>query len=55
MEALEKLCNMVYPLIANGKDKYQANKKYNNYEKKNANSTFNSNMNATLNRMRNNF
>ena len=55
LEALEKLCNMVYPLIANGKDKYQANKKYNNYEKKNANSTFNSNMNATLNRMRNNF
>ena len=55
LEALEKLCNMVYPLIANGKDKYQANKKYNNYEKKNANPTFNSNMNATLNRMRNNF
>ena len=58
LEALEKLSNMVYPLIA-GNAKYTQNKNYNDYSKKNTkintNTAFNSNMNATLNRMRNNF
>ena len=58
LEALEKLGNMVYPLIA-GNTKYTQNKNYNDYSKKNTkintNTTFNSSMNNTLNRMRNNF
>ena len=58
LEALEKLSNMVYPLIA-GNTKYTQNKNYNDYSKKNTkintNTTFNSSMNNTLNRMRNNF
>ncbi len=52
LDALEKLSNMVYPLIA-GKTKYETNKNYNDYSRKN--STFNSNMNETLNKMRKNF
>ena len=54
LDALEKLSNMVYPLIA-GSTKYPQNKNYNDYNRKNTNTTFNSNMNATLNKMRNNF
>ena len=54
LDALEKLSNMVYPLIA-GNTKYPQNKNYNDYNRKNTNTTFNSNMNATLNKMRNNF
>ena len=45
---------MVYPLIA-GKVKYPQAQNYNDYNRKNTNTTFNSNMNATLNKMRNNF
>ena len=58
LEALERLGNMVYPLIANNPNKYQPGKKnFNDYSKnnKNVNTAFNSNMNATLNKMRNNF
>lgn len=54
LDALDKLSNMVYPLIA-GNIKYSQNKNYNNYNRKNYNTTFNNNMNATLNKMRNNF
>ena len=49
---------MVYPLIAGGKTKNKPTKNYNDYSKKNTKTTnysFNSNMNATLNKMRNNF
>ncbi len=52
IEALEKLGHMVYPLIA-GKPGYEANKNYNDYNKKNT--TFNSSMDATLNKMRKNY
>ena len=55
MDALQKLGDMVYPLIASGKSKVKPNKNYNDYNKKNTNYSFNSNMNATLNKMRNNF
>ena len=58
LEALQKLGDMVYPLIANGKTKNKPTKNYNDYSKKNTKTTnysFNSNMNATLNKMRNNF
>lgn len=54
LEALDKLSNMVYPLIASN-TKYPQNKNYNDYNRKNINTTFNSNMNDTLNRMRKNF
>lgn len=60
LDALERLSNMVYPLIASN-NKYQQNKNYNDYNRKNTNAnintnqTFNNNMNATLNKMRNNF
>lgn len=54
LDALDKLSNMVYPLIA-GNTKYPQNKNYNDYSRKNTNTTFNSDMNATLNKMRNNF
>ena len=54
LDALDKLSNMVYPLIA-GKVKYPQAQNYNDYNRKNTNTTFNSNMNATLNKMRNNF
>ena len=54
LDALDKLSNMVYPLIA-GNTKYPQTKNYNDYSRKNTNTTFNSNMNATLNKMRNNF
>lgn len=54
LDALDKLSNMVYPLIASN-TKYPQNKNYNDYNRKNTNTTFNSNMNATLNKMRNNF
>lgn len=52
--ALEKLGNMVYPLIANNN---AAPRNYNDYSKKQkpTNTQFNSNMNDTLNRMRKNF
>lgn len=52
LEALNKLSDMVYPLIA-GKNNYQANRNYNEYNKNR--STFSSNMDATLNKMRNKF
>ena len=52
LEALNKLGDMVYPLIAGGQRKVQ-DKNYNDYNKKNQ--TFNSSMNETLNKMRNNF
>lgn len=52
LEALNKLSDMVYPLIAS-KNKYEPNKNYNDYNKKS--NTFNSDMNATLNKMRKNF
>ena len=52
LDALNKLGDMVYPLIA-GKIKYEPKKNYNDYNRKN--STFNNNMNETLNKMRNNF
>lgn len=59
LTALNQLSDMVYPLIAGGNSKYTPAKNYNDYSKKNTNTnastTFNSNMNATLNRMRNNF
>lgn len=55
--ALQRLGDMVYPLIANEKNKTKPTKNYNDYSKKNTktNYSFNSNMNATLNKMRNNF
>lgn len=52
LEALNKLSNMVYPLIAE-KNKYQPKQNYNDYSKKAT--PFNSNMDATLNKMRKNF
>ena len=57
LDALQRLGDMVYPLIANEKNKTKPTKNYNDYSKKNAktNYSFNSNMNATLNKMRNNF
>ncbi len=57
LEALKKLADMVYPLIAGGKSKYNEAPNYNDYSKKNkpVNGAFNSNMNETLNKMRNNF
>lgn len=58
LDALQKLGDMVYPLIANEKNKTKPTKNYNDYSKKNVKNTnysFNSNMNATLNKMRNNF
>lgn len=57
LEALKKLVDMVYPLIAGGKSKYNEAPNYNDYSKKNkpVNGAFNSNMNETLNKMRNNF
>lgn len=55
MEALNKLGTMVYPLIANNV-KYKPNKNYNDYSKLNRKqpTQFNSNMDATLNKMRRN-
>lgn len=58
LDALQRLGDMVYPLIANEKNKTKPTKNYNDYNKKNVKNTnysFNSNMNATLNKMRNNF
>ena len=57
LDALQRLGDMVYPLIANEKNKKKPTKNYNDYGKKNTktNYSFNSNMNATLNKMRNNF
>lgn len=57
LDALQRLGDMVYPLIANEKNKTKPTKNYNDYSKKNTktNYSFNSNMNATLNKMRNNF
>ena len=58
LDALQRLGDMVYPLIANEKNKTKPTKNYNDYSKKNVKNTnysFNSNMNATLNKMRNNF
>lgn len=57
LDALQRLGDMVYPLIANEKNKTKPTKNYNDYGKKNTktNYSFNSNMNATLNKMRNNF
>ena len=57
LDALQRLGDMVYPLIANEKNKTKQTKNYNDYGKKNTktNYSFNSNMNATLNKMRNNF
>ena len=57
LEALKKLADMVYPLIAGGKSKYNEAPNYNDYSKKNkpVNGAFNSNMNETLNKMINNF
>lgn len=58
LDALQRLGDMVYPLIAGGKTKNKPTKNYNDYSKKNTKTTnysFNSNMNATLNKMRNNF
>lgn len=52
LDALNKLSNMVYPLIAE-KNKYQPKQNYNDYSKKAT--PFNSNMDATLNKMRKNF
>lgn len=52
LEALNKLGDMVYPLIADRQRKVQ-DKNYNDYNKRNQ--TFNSSMNETLNKMRNNF
>lgn len=54
LDALDKLSNMVYPLIASN-TKYPQNKNYNDYSKKNTNTAFNSSMNDTLNKMRKNF
>ena len=55
METLNKLGTMVYPLIANNV-KYKPNKNYNDYSKLNRKqpTQFNSNMDATLNKMRRN-
>ena len=54
LEALNKLGDMVYPLIAGKtKNKYENEKNYNDYAKKTT--AFNSNMDATLNKMRRNF
>ena len=57
LDALQRLGDMVYPLIANEKNKTKPTKNYNDYSKKNTktNYSFNSNMNAILNKMRNNF
>ena len=58
LDALQRLGDMVYPLIENEKNKTKPTKNYNDYSKKNVKNTnysFNSNMNATLNKMRNNF
>ena len=57
LDALQRLGDMVYPLIANEKNKTKPTQNYNDYGKKNTktNYSFNSNMNATLNKMRNNF
>ena len=57
LDALQRLGDMVYPLIANEKNKTKPTKNYNDYGKNNTktNYSFNSNMNATLNKMRNNF
>ena len=57
LEALKKLSDMVYPLIANNnRNRYQP-PKYNNYQQKNntTNTGFNLNINNTLNKMRKNF
>ena len=57
LEALKKLGDMVYPLIASEKSKTKPTTNYNDYSKKNTktNYSFNSTMNATLNKMRKNF
>lgn len=52
LDALEKLGDMVYPLIAGGRNQ-NSTPIYGDYNKKNA--TFNSSMNETLNKMRNKF
>lgn len=52
LDALSNLSNMVYPLIA-GRNKYDSGRNYNNYDKKQT--SFNSSMDATLNKMRNKF
>mgnify|MGYP004522333421 FL=1 len=52
LDALEKLGDMVYPLIAGGRNQ-NSTPVYGDYNKRNA--TFNSSMNETLNKMRNKF
>ncbi len=52
LDALEKLGDMVYPLIAGGRNQ-NSTPVYGDYNKRNT--TFNSSMNETLNKMRNKF
>ena len=52
MLALSKLSNMVYPLISKDSAKKQGKSGLGNYKNT---TTFNSSMNDTLNKMKNNF
>ena len=52
MLALSKLSNMVYPLISKDSAKKQGKSGFGNYKNT---TTFNSSMNDTLNKMKNNF
>ena len=51
LSSLEKLANMVYPLLTNNKS---GKKNYNSYDKSNANG-FSNNMNETLNKMKSSY
>lgn len=56
LDALKKLSDMVYPLIANNNNNRFQTPKYNNYQKNNnTNTGFNLNINNTLNKMRKNY
>lgn len=54
LESLQKLGNMVYPLISSNRQQNPP-KNYNNYEKRNTTSQFGRNIDDTLNKMRRNY
>lgn len=56
LDSLQKLSNMVYPLISSNRDRQQySQKNYNDYNRKNNTSQFGKNIDDTLNKMRRNF
>ena len=55
LDSLQKLSNMVYPLISSNRGQQYAQKNYNDYNRKNNTSQFGKNIDDTLNKMRRNF